>query len=654
MSSNSLISSKLGDYLIQSKLGQGGMATVYKGYDENLDRYAAVKVVHIATVADDDRVEYLERFSREARSIARLSHPGIVGIYQFGVVGEADMYYMAMVFIEGRDLRQILKEYHRRGRRMSNSQIVRIVRDVAHALDYAHQQGVIHRDIKPSNIMVNEEGHAVLTDFGLALNTQEGTVGNTFGSVHYIAPEQAVNSAEATGQSDLYSLGVVLYEMLTGRVPFDDDSAMSVALKHISAPPPRPSEIVPEISAAVEEVVMKALNKEPERRYATGAAFAAALELAFASAGDDDTHDLDAPSRSALARSITGTGAVSANTPPRQPAVRISSGLIMQAQQEDSTQPSGGAGDDGNPTIPSDPSRPSRRRIEAAIPEQSAGNRTGLWVAAGIVLLLMIGAVLIVFASGVLTPGAPTPTQIAAAIESTATVNATATASDTATRTPNRTDTTAAVLVATEAEIEATETETDSPSVTATQQASLTPDGSPTAAQTLATAAAATSTQTSSRPTATPGLSAGADEAPVLLRYDGRTLILMNRSTSFVYIGDLIFLQRTPNREIRYAAVEWQNTDDVVPNEVCFQVWSPSYRSLPADAFPADVCNSRRAFGMTSRTFWLSNRPDAVFEVRRGDEVLATCPAIPPVTSQGDAAAPPTYIHCAVEVPRFN
>ena len=132
------------------------------------------------------------------------------------------------------------------------------------ALDYAHKEGVIHRDVKPSNILVMEDGTAVLTDFGLALNTSDGTIGNTFGSAHYIAPEQAVSSANAVPQSDMYSLAICLYEMLTGRVPFDDDSAMSVALKHLSDPPPPPRQLNPNIPEEVEIVILQALKKNPQ------------------------------------------------------------------------------------------------------------------------------------------------------------------------------------------------------------------------------------------------------------------------------------------------------------------------------------------------------------------------------------------------------
>ncbi|GAB4571747.1 MAG: hypothetical protein Kow0077_09270 [Anaerolineae bacterium] len=274
-----LIGTMLGDYQIVAHLGQGGMARIYKGYDPKLQRYAAVKVFHTDAVPDDLQEEYEIRFIREARAIARLQHPNIVGVYQFDQMD--GLHFMAMQLIPGQDLRQVLVGYYQRGEVMPDRAILNLIRDIASALDYAHAQGVVHRDVKPSNIMVTPEGTAILTDFGLALSMPEGTVGRTFGSAHYIAPEQAISSAQAVPQSDLYSLGVVLFEMATGRVPFDDPSTMSVALMHLNDPPPLPSSVNPAINPGVEQVILKLLRKDPADRYPTGAAVIEALEAAI-------------------------------------------------------------------------------------------------------------------------------------------------------------------------------------------------------------------------------------------------------------------------------------------------------------------------------------------------------------------------------------
>ena len=274
-----LIGVTLGSYQILEAIGQGGMARIYRGFHAELNRNVAIKVINWGLQEDP---EATERFRREAQAIAGLRHPSIVQIFDFGK--HSNGYYMVMEFIAGQDLAVLLRQHRDRHTLLAKAQIIRITTDVAAALDYAHRQGVIHRDIKPSNIMINQEGQSILTDFGLVMlpaRDSQVTLGNTFGTPHYVAPEQAISSAAAVPASDIYSLGIILFEMVTGELPFDDESPLSVALKQISDLPPPPSSLNPEVPPAVEAVVLKALAKEPGDRFASAGQLAAALDAAW-------------------------------------------------------------------------------------------------------------------------------------------------------------------------------------------------------------------------------------------------------------------------------------------------------------------------------------------------------------------------------------
>ena len=269
------IGQQFGDYVIQELLGKGGMARVYRALDPNLNRVAAIKVIDPG-VANDP--EYTRRFKREAQAVAKLSHPNIVNIYQFGVA--SDIYYMAMAFIDGVDMGWLIEDYRRENRLMSYDSLLRIIGQITSALDYAHSQGVIHRDVKPSNIMVTTQGRAYLTDFGLVRDVAIPTLGEIFGSPQYIAPEQAINSAKAVPQSDLYSLGVMIYEIVVGRLPFESENSNEIAMMHIEQMPPQPRLINPTLSPAIESVVMRTLAKDISARYQTGAELFSALRQA--------------------------------------------------------------------------------------------------------------------------------------------------------------------------------------------------------------------------------------------------------------------------------------------------------------------------------------------------------------------------------------
>ncbi len=272
---NLFVGQQLGDYVIESLLGQGGMAQVYKAVDPNLNRRVAIKVINPG-VAEDP--EYTKRFKREAQAVAKLNHPNIVSLFQFGIVDS--VYFMAMTFIDGVDVEWLIKDCLQENRVLAYSDTLKILTQIASALDYAHRHGVIHRDVKPTNMLVNKQGRAFLTDFGLVRDMAIPTLGEIFGSPEYISPEQAINSAKAVPQSDLYSLGVVLFQMLTASVPFSGGHPNDIAMRHIEEQPSSPRMFNPSLSPALEAVVMHALEKKPEYRFQSGAEFIAALRQA--------------------------------------------------------------------------------------------------------------------------------------------------------------------------------------------------------------------------------------------------------------------------------------------------------------------------------------------------------------------------------------
>lgn len=278
-SDDSLIGSQLGDYVLTRVLATGGMARIYEGVDHKLKRHAAVKVLDDDKLANDEMLT--QRFQREARAIAQLEHPNIITIYQYG---EQDgVYFLAMKLIRGNDLAQELSLLRQAGERMEVDTALHVLEQIAAALDTAHNANIVHRDVKPSNILLDQTHHAILTDFGLVYQPSiDTTSGTSFGTPRYIAPEQAMSSGNALPQSDLYSLGVIAYQMLVGQTPFTGESPMELALAHISTPPPPPRSINPDIPEAAERELLKVLDKDPENRHASAGEFVAALRRAYA------------------------------------------------------------------------------------------------------------------------------------------------------------------------------------------------------------------------------------------------------------------------------------------------------------------------------------------------------------------------------------
>jgi serine/threonine protein kinase len=276
----SLEGQTLGKYRILQPLGQGGMARVYRAYHPQLDRYVAVKVLRSDLAGQE---EMLARFRREAQAVAALRHPHIIQVFDFDV--QEDLYYMVMELVEGDTLKARGNDYRARGVRFPLGDGLRILLDVLDGLEYAHQAGVIHRDLKPANILLTRDGQAVLSDFGIAQilgGTQHTATGILMGTLHYMAPEQGMERGDR--RSDIYSIGVMLYEMLIGRVPFDADTPLAILMKHMNDPLPLPRSFRPEIPESVERVIFRALAKAPDDRFQTAAEMAAALELAAAEA----------------------------------------------------------------------------------------------------------------------------------------------------------------------------------------------------------------------------------------------------------------------------------------------------------------------------------------------------------------------------------
>ncbi|GEM_PF-386826 len=281
----------VGPYKVISQLGFGGMATVYKAYHARLDRYVAIKIMHSAFQEDRN---FLARFEREAQIVARLEHPHIIPVYDFAdLQGQP---YLVMKYVEGRTLKGV-----QANGALPLNEIIRVMTAIAGALDYAHRQGVLHRDIKPSNLIIAADGMPYITDFGLARMAQLGdsTLSHDMllGTPHYISPEQATGSRDLSPRTDLYSLGVVLYELVVGRVPYSGDTPLAIIHSHVYSALPKPSTINPDIPPEVEAVLEKALSKDPGSRYDTATDMMNAFTAAVQASGLTELN----PNRIALA-----------------------------------------------------------------------------------------------------------------------------------------------------------------------------------------------------------------------------------------------------------------------------------------------------------------------------------------------------------------
>lgn len=357
---DTLTGKTIGKYKILNKIGSGGMADVYKGYQDNLDRYVAIKFMHAFLANDQD---FLHRFKREAKAMASMRHPNIVRVFDFDTYGD-NTYYLVMEYIGGGTLKDHLAADNQAGKNISLEKAKQIATEVADALAYAHARKMIHRDIKPANIMIDEEtGKAVLTDFGIVkLVGGQGSstvtvTGALIGTPAYMSPEQAMGE-KGDHRVDIYSLGVVLFHMVTGHLPFDADTPLAVVMKQVNDPVPLPITFNPDVPLDLQDVILKALAKDPNDRFQTAVEMAAALR----SVNLNKQHGAAVP-------------------PPAKPPTAVS----------DTPQPQAAP-----PTEILPPNEAA-----AALPVPPTTKRPAwLWAAAGILLLLIIGGGL--FFSGIL------------------------------------------------------------------------------------------------------------------------------------------------------------------------------------------------------------------------------------------------------------
>jgi serine/threonine-protein kinase len=318
-----------GRYRIQRKLGAGGMADVYLAEDQELGRRVAIKILNGRHANDD---QFIERFRREAKNAAALNHPNIVSIYDRG--NAEDTYYIAMEFLDGRTLKELIVS---RGAAPINVAI-EYARQILSALRFAHRHGIVHRDIKPHNVLVDGEGRVKVTDFGIARagTSQMTETGSIVGTAQYLSPEQA-RGGEVDSRSDLYSLGVVLYELLTGKTPFEGDTPVEIAMKHLSNAPQPPSKLRPDIPRELDMVVLRALAKIPDDRYQSADEMEADLERVArgarvsATTADTATQVLRRPAAAAAAASATAATMIA--TPPPTAAAGVPPAVVEEEEE---------------------------------------------------------------------------------------------------------------------------------------------------------------------------------------------------------------------------------------------------------------------------------------------------------------------------------
>jgi predicted Ser/Thr protein kinase len=386
----------IGKYRVIEHLGRGGMAEVYKAYQPNLDRYVALKLMHAFLAADQD---FIQRFEREAKNVAALRHPNIVQVYDFDVHNGTP--FMVMEYIEGGTLKSHLEDLMRAGNKQTLTEAIHIVGEIGQALSYAHSRQMIHRDVKPANVLLEKSGRVILTDFGIAkiLTGPSYTVtGATIGTPSYMSPEQGLGRP-GDHRSDIYALGVMLYQLATGQLPYEADTPLAVMLKHVNEPLPLPRTFKPDLPEGIERIILKAMAKNPDDR------FQSADEMLEQMRNLDTARLLAIPPASMAAGPAAHAATVAAGA-----AAGTMAGVVASGSTATQAVPAGATVVARPGVVPPPPPPPT-----APVAPADSGRRfpMGLVAALGVILLLLVvvgGAFAFTNGFGLLNQPAPTDT----------------------------------------------------------------------------------------------------------------------------------------------------------------------------------------------------------------------------------------------------
>lgn len=422
-------------YVIEDMLGQGGMSAVYKASDPNLKRVVAIKMIHTHL---SDNPNFVQRFEEEAAAVAQLRHPGIIQVFDFNK--DDDVYYMVLEFVPGETFQDLLQRLNKEGRHLPADKIAEYMAGICDAVDYAHQRGMIHRDIKPANLMLNTQGQAILMDFGIAKivgGTSHTATGAVVGTAMYMSPEQ-IRGESPDRRSDIYALGVTLFEMAGGRPPFQADSAMTLMMMHVNDPVPNLRELNPDIPDDLAAVINKALAKDPNDRYQTAGQMASALRAVANSAKSGTSVEMPAPAATMLeelppaagtdktrveAAAPVGTDKTTVEAPPAEVG-----GTVVESSPVSSADEVGGTVVE-SPKLESTPAPPPPPKPTAGTAPKKSGLPMPAIIGGVVVLvLLIIGGIFMSGRGGAVETAVPTeePAVIVAdTLEPTATVEPT-------------------------------------------------------------------------------------------------------------------------------------------------------------------------------------------------------------------------------------